>query len=121
LQAQPDGALTLSNPSCAAQRARHAPVAKKALIPPPKLAHIRLTGLLPVLSRTWVTAARMALATSAMVDPRLGPRCRDAPGSRSAAEGSPAIREAIRPLYTEGLGVRIASEFGWIMGRVRSA
>jgi len=32
-----------------------------------------------------------------------------------------AIREAIRPLYTEGLGVRIVSEFGWIMGRVPSA
>ena len=29
-----------------------------------------------------------------------------------------AISEAFRPLYTEGLGVRIASEFGWIMGRV---
>ena len=32
-----------------------------------------------------------------------------------------AISEAFRPLYTEGLGVRIASEFGWIMGRVPSA
>jgi hypothetical protein len=31
------------------------------------------------------------------------------------------IREAIRPLYSEGLGVRIISEFGWIMGRVPSA
>ena len=31
------------------------------------------------------------------------------------------IREALRPLCTEGLGVRIASEFGWIMGRVPSA
>jgi hypothetical protein len=29
-----------------------------------------------------------------------------------------AIRAAIRPLYTEGLGVRIVSEFGWIVGRV---
>jgi len=29
-----------------------------------------------------------------------------------------ALREAIRPLWTEGLGVRIVSEFGWIMGRV---
>ena len=29
-----------------------------------------------------------------------------------------AIREAIRPLYTEGLGVRIVSELGWIMGQV---
>lgn len=28
------------------------------------------------------------------------------------------LREAIRPLCTEGLGVRIVSEFGWIMGRV---
>jgi nucleotide-binding universal stress UspA family protein len=27
-----------------------------------------------------------------------------------------AIREAIRLLYTEGLGVRIISEFGWILG-----
>jgi SAM-dependent methyltransferase len=32
-----------------------------------------------------------------------------------------AIREVIRPLCTEGLGVRIVSEFGWIMGRVRGA
>jgi len=32
-----------------------------------------------------------------------------------------AISDAFRPLYTEGLGVRIASEFGWIMGRVPSA
>jgi SAM-dependent methyltransferase len=29
-----------------------------------------------------------------------------------------AMREAIRPHYTEGLGVRIVSEFGWIVGRV---
>jgi SAM-dependent methyltransferase len=29
-----------------------------------------------------------------------------------------AVREAIRPLCTEGLGVRIISEFGWIMGQV---
>jgi ubiquinone/menaquinone biosynthesis C-methylase UbiE len=28
-----------------------------------------------------------------------------------------AAREAFRPLCTEGLGVRIVSEFGWIMGR----
>ena len=28
------------------------------------------------------------------------------------------LREALRPLYTEGLGVRIVSEFGWIIGRV---
>lgn len=27
-----------------------------------------------------------------------------------------AIREAVRPLYVEGLGVRIVSEFGWILG-----
>jgi SAM-dependent methyltransferase len=32
-----------------------------------------------------------------------------------------ALREAIRPLWTEGLGVRIVSEFGWIMGRVPDA
>ena len=32
-----------------------------------------------------------------------------------------AIREAIRPLFTEGLGVRIVSEFGWIIGRVPGA
>jgi SAM-dependent methyltransferase len=32
-----------------------------------------------------------------------------------------AVREAIRPLWTEGLGVRIVSEFGWIMGRVPDA
>jgi hypothetical protein len=32
-----------------------------------------------------------------------------------------AIREAIRPLATEGLGVRIVSEFGWIIGRVPGA
>jgi SAM-dependent methyltransferase len=32
-----------------------------------------------------------------------------------------AIREAIRPLYTEGPGVRIVSEFGWILGRVPGA
>jgi SAM-dependent methyltransferase len=31
------------------------------------------------------------------------------------------IRQAIRPLCTEGLGVRIVSEFGWIIGRVPSA
>jgi hypothetical protein len=29
-----------------------------------------------------------------------------------------AVREAIRPLCVEGLGVRIVSEFGWILGRV---
>jgi hypothetical protein len=28
------------------------------------------------------------------------------------------VREATRPLCTEGLGVRIISEFGWITGRV---
>lgn len=30
------------------------------------------------------------------------------------------VREALRPLYTEGLGVRIVSEFGWIIGQVPS-
>jgi SAM-dependent methyltransferase len=29
-----------------------------------------------------------------------------------------AVREAIRPLCVEGLGVRIVSEFGWLVGRV---
>jgi ubiquinone/menaquinone biosynthesis C-methylase UbiE len=29
-----------------------------------------------------------------------------------------AVRESISPLYTEGLGVRITSEFGWIIGQV---
>jgi SAM-dependent methyltransferase len=32
-----------------------------------------------------------------------------------------ALREAIRPLWSEGLGVRIVSEFGWVMGRVPDA
>jgi SAM-dependent methyltransferase len=32
-----------------------------------------------------------------------------------------AMREALSPLYVEGLGVRIVSEFGWILGRVPSA
>jgi SAM-dependent methyltransferase len=32
-----------------------------------------------------------------------------------------ATREALRPLYTDGLGVRIVSEFGWIIGTVPSA
>jgi SAM-dependent methyltransferase len=32
-----------------------------------------------------------------------------------------AMREALRPLYAEGLGVRIVSEFGWIIGTVPSA
>ena len=32
-----------------------------------------------------------------------------------------AMREAMRPLYTEGLGVRIVSEFGWIIGQVPGA
>jgi SAM-dependent methyltransferase len=27
-----------------------------------------------------------------------------------------ALREALRPLYVEGIGVRIVSEFGWIIG-----
>jgi SAM-dependent methyltransferase len=30
-------------------------------------------------------------------------------------------REALRPLYVEGLGVRITSEFGWIIGQVPTA
>lgn len=30
------------------------------------------------------------------------------------------MSDVCRPLYTEGLGVRIASEFGWILGRVPS-
>jgi SAM-dependent methyltransferase len=29
-----------------------------------------------------------------------------------------ALREALRPLYVEGLGVRIVSEFGWVTGTV---
>jgi hypothetical protein len=28
------------------------------------------------------------------------------------------LRQAMRPLYVEGVGVRIVSEFGWIIGRV---
>jgi SAM-dependent methyltransferase len=32
-----------------------------------------------------------------------------------------AVREALRPLYIEGLGVRIVSEFGWITGTVPGA
>jgi SAM-dependent methyltransferase len=32
-----------------------------------------------------------------------------------------AIREAIRPMCAEGLGVRIVSEFGWIVGQVPAA
>lgn len=32
-----------------------------------------------------------------------------------------AIREAVGPVYTENLGVRIVSEFGWILGRVPGA
>jgi SAM-dependent methyltransferase len=32
-----------------------------------------------------------------------------------------AMREAIRPLFIEGLGVRIVSEFGWVIGRVPGA
>jgi SAM-dependent methyltransferase len=28
------------------------------------------------------------------------------------------LRQAMRPLYVEGIGVRIASEFGWIIGKV---
>ena len=29
-----------------------------------------------------------------------------------------ALRQALRPLYVEGIGVRIVSEFGWIIGKV---
>jgi hypothetical protein len=32
-----------------------------------------------------------------------------------------AMREALAPLYAEGLGVRIVSEFGWVTGTVPSA
>jgi hypothetical protein len=28
------------------------------------------------------------------------------------------MRQAMRPLYVEGIGVRIVSEFGWIIGQV---
>lgn len=31
------------------------------------------------------------------------------------------MREAMRPLYTEGLGVRVVSEFGWVIGQVPAA
>jgi SAM-dependent methyltransferase len=31
-----------------------------------------------------------------------------------------AIRQAMRPLYVDGIGVRIVSEFGWIIGKVPS-
>ena len=31
-----------------------------------------------------------------------------------------AMREALHPLYAEGRGVRIVSEFGWITGTVPS-
>ena len=31
------------------------------------------------------------------------------------------MHEALRPLYVEGLGVRIVSEYGWITGRVPGA
>jgi hypothetical protein len=29
-----------------------------------------------------------------------------------------ALRQALSPLHVEGIGVRIVSEFGWIMGKV---
>jgi hypothetical protein len=32
-----------------------------------------------------------------------------------------ALRQAMRPLYVEGIGVRIVSEFGWIIGKVPAA
>jgi hypothetical protein len=31
-----------------------------------------------------------------------------------------AMREALRPLCADGLGMRIVSEFGWIIGQVPS-
>lgn len=39
-------------------------------------------------------------------------------GYKRFAEGA---REAIRPLWIDGIGVRIVSEFGWIMARVPDA
>lgn len=32
-----------------------------------------------------------------------------------------ALRQALRPLHVEGIGVRIVSEFGWIIGKVPAA
>jgi hypothetical protein len=29
-----------------------------------------------------------------------------------------AVREALSPLHADGIGVRIVSEFGWIIGKV---
>ena len=29
-----------------------------------------------------------------------------------------AMRQALRPLHVDGIGVRIVSEFGWIIGKV---
>jgi hypothetical protein len=29
-----------------------------------------------------------------------------------------AVRQALSPLYVDGIGVRIVSEFGWIIGKV---
>jgi hypothetical protein len=31
------------------------------------------------------------------------------------------MREALRPLYEESFGLRIVSEFGWIIGKVPGA
>jgi hypothetical protein len=31
------------------------------------------------------------------------------------------MREALSPLHAEGLGVRIVSEFGWVIGTVPTA
>jgi hypothetical protein len=28
------------------------------------------------------------------------------------------VRQALSPLYVDGIGVRIVSEFGWIIGKV---
>ena len=55
--------------------------------------------------------AARALASSGPAWPAL-----EAVGYNRLAE---AIGEAVRQYHTEGLGVRIVSEFGWIMGRVR--
>ena len=44
--------------------------------------------------------------------------------SRPLGAGRPARRQecqALSPLYAEGLGVRIVSEFGWVIGQVPAA
>jgi len=67
---------------------------------------------------------------AAPVGPGWPSRCSQTPGwssltgepRKSSTSGRTSTwrrgREAIRPMYTPGLGVRIISEFGWIMGRV---